>query len=286
MANGHREGAVRLAILLLAIPAFGQFSITVSQLGDELPKYLVGAVPKTIRAFSSLTCNVGPGSAELAPDMVIHALMARGYAVQPGQDVIDAVRAYKGGKGRVIAYNFGLAGMHLVPALGFLAGPVEDRRDQLRNFNTPENWWIAGKPSVLLGPNRCLELKFGVYGDVPKPEPIPLGQLSPVGIAPAVINTPVYAMPYMGEENGWLQDSIPAVAYLPSASPSLLSGFTTGCSSSPCGLVCCHLSVQAAPAIGIVTRTHPQVEDEPDARSLLIAAMIRERTANCQGACE
>lgn len=265
---------MKLALLaaFLALPLAAQFRITVARIGDELPKYLVGAVPVTIRAYSSLTCNIGPTPAELSPDLVIQTIMAKGFAVQPGQDVVDAVRAYKGGKGRVVAYNFGLAGMHLVPALSFLAGPVQDRRDQLRNFNPPENWWVAGKNSVPLSSGRCLELKFAVYGDAPTPEPMILGALGVAGIggsAPGVGAAP--------ERFQFFETSAcpsPGMVFPDPCAVTISPAWENcGCTSGSGQPTICSCSSPSN-----ISRTHSQTPDPEDEHLALVEQKTREAT--------
>ena len=154
---------MRALLALSCLPLVAQVHITASRTGDDIARYLVGAVSQNIAPYMAMVCADGQGAVVVSPDRVIQALEDAGLAVQPGDDVLNTVRAYRGGKARVVAYNFAIGAMKLIPAAAFAVGPVEDRRDQLRNFEDPKGWWRPGIDSVpLVAGGKCLTLKFGV----------------------------------------------------------------------------------------------------------------------------
>lgn len=249
-----------LALLLLALPAFGQcIEIHYSRQADEVVKALVGTVPKTVSVYRADVVNTCPTETRFFPSRVgfeaatvapMQDPEAALFAAQNFKDTRWWVVLLKGAS--EVAKYAGPAALGLstagvaVPALvtglagGIGGGAVllDGYRKQASELKVPATWLRDGMEEIIIPPGRDVPYLLALGG---KP-----GETFTAKVGQAVVQTALQA-------------------------PSDFSDV-----------------VQVAGQISI-TQTHPQIPDEQEqieaARMALVVRMIQERTA-ARGAVE
>jgi len=192
---------MRLALFLLAVTAWGQFSITISVQNGAIPAaYLGKPLPAGLYVALTNTCNVGDAPSTVYVDRIAQAV-ATVAPVQDGAAAKFAAQQVKAGNGKVIALKtleallefapgavFGSAGSIIGKTLAAAGGAtvvaekVKDARVAASTLEIPSNWWTPN-PTLMasLNPGACYPMLLAL-GGMPSANQVGIGA-TPIKVA-------------------------------------------------------------------------------------------------------
>jgi hypothetical protein len=179
---------MRLALLLLVVPAFGQIEIRYSRQSDEVVKAIVGAVPKTVFVYRADVVNTGTAEARFFPSRVgfeaaVTAPMqdpeAALYAAQHFRETrwwavalkAGATLAPYGGAALLGLQAFGIqipdSATTITAGLNGGTALFNSLHKEVTTLNVPATWLRDGLPEVILRPGEPVPYLLALGGNPP-----------------------------------------------------------------------------------------------------------------------